>query len=203
MPRAGYIIGLDEVGRGALAGPVTVGAVILKRGARPEAISGGLPLRDSKKLSASQRERWVKSLEKSCFAPYAVASASSKEVDRLNVSRAANLAAGRAVRKLAERHKIDLRKAKIFLDGGLFLKEGSVKFASVRTIVKGDEKIKAIALASIVAKVHRDRLMTKKHSRYPVYGFKRHKGYGTSAHIRLVKRYGLSPLHRKTFCRFV
>ncbi len=203
MPRAAYIIGLDEVGRGALAGPVTVGAVALRRGRRPEAGSGGLVLKDSKKLSALQRETWVKHVKKRGDIPYAVVSISSKRIDRMNVTRAANLAAGAALKKLSEKHRLDLKKTKIFLDGGLYLPEGTVKFANVRTVIKGDEKIKAIALASIVAKVHRDRLMVARHEKFPRYDFARHKGYGTRAHIRLVKKHGLSEMHRKTFCKFV
>ncbi len=202
MGRARYIIGLDEVGRGSLAGPVTVGAVLLRPGARPKA-GAGLFLRDSKKLSPRQREGWVKYVKKRGDIPYAVASISSKRVDKLNVTRAANLAAGEALKKLSQRHHIDLRQAKIYLDGGLFLPKGAVRFVNARTVIKGDEKIPAISLASIVAKVHRDRLMAARHEKFPRYDFARHKGYGTRAHIRLVKKYGLSPMHRKTFCKFV
>ena len=203
MGRARYIIGLDEVGRGALAGPVTVGAVVLPAGTKLATIAGGLPLRDSKKLTPHQREEWVSRLKMAGMVPYVVASVSAKQVDRSNISRAANAAAGKAFRKLSGRHKVDIKRAKIFLDGGLFLPEGVARFANARTVVKGDEKIPAVSLASIVAKVHRDRLMTKRHEKFPQYGFARHKGYGTRAHIRFVKKYGLSPMHRKTFCRFV
>lgn len=198
-----YIIGLDEVGRGALAGPVTVGAAILPARTKLAAIAGGLPLRDSKKLTPRQREEWVVRLKKAGTVPYAVASVSAKEVDRSNISRAANAAAGKALRKLSARYRVDVKGAKIFLDGGLFLPKGAVRLASVQTVVKGDEKISAVSLASIVAKVHRDRLMVRRHENFPQYDFARHKGYGTRAHIRAVKKHGLSAIHRKTFCRFI
>ena len=197
-----YTIGLDEVGRGALAGPVTVGAVVLGAGTRLKTVAAGLPLRDSKKLTPRQREEWVRRLKMSGTVPYAFASVSAKRIDRVNISRAANIAAGAALRRVCAAHGIDLGQARVFLDGGLFLPDGAFGPVRARTVIKGDEKIPAISLASIVAKVHRDRLMVRRHSKFPEYGFAKHKGYGTRAHIRLVKRRGLSPMHRKTFCRF-
>ncbi|MCL4403764.1 ribonuclease HII [Patescibacteria group bacterium] len=203
MGRVRYTIGLDEVGRGALAGPVTVGAVLLGPETELAAISGGLPLRDSKKLTPRMREKWARGVRADGRVPFAVASVAAERIDRQNVSRAANTAAGRAVLKLVKKHRLDPKRTRVLLDGGLRLPPMDIRFAAVRTIIKGDEKVPAIALASIMAKVHRDRLMTKRHEKFPQYGFARHKGYGTRAHIRFVKKYGLSPMHRKTFCRFV
>jgi ribonuclease HII len=202
MGRVRSIIGLDEVGRGSLAGPVTVGAVLLRPGVRLTA-AAGLILRDSKKLSPRQREDWVRYVKKRGDIPYAVASVSAKRVDQLNVARAANLAAGQALKKLIRKYGIDLRRTAIYLDGGLFLPLNLDGFAQAKTIIKGDEKIPAVSLASIIAKVHRDRLMVAYHKHFPRYDFARHKGYGTRGHIHLVKKYGLSGLHRKTFCKFI
>ncbi|MGC9603600.1 MAG: ribonuclease HII [Minisyncoccia bacterium] len=200
-----YVIGIDEVGRGALAGPLSVGAVALRlgRGFDPAVLRAlKLNLRDSKKLTPKQRVAWVKYLRKRDDIKFRVASVSSKVVDKLNVSRAANLAATRAFEKLVD-ELILKTKPLVFLDGGLYLRGDWGKRLRVRTVVKGDEKINAIKLASIVAKVHRDRLMVRRHEKYPRYGFPKHKGYGTARHIRSLRRHGLSDIHRKSFCKFL
>lgn len=131
-----------------------------------------------------------------------MASVSSKAIDRTNVSRAANLAATRAFEKLVD-YSILKTKPRVFLDGGLYLKGDWGKKLKVRTVIRGDQKIDAIKLASIVAKVHRDKLMTRRHKKYPRYSFPKHKGYGTALHIKSLKRHGLSEIHRKSFCRFL
>lgn len=203
--RPKYVIGIDEVGRGALAGPVTVGAVALRAGIRfdPAVLKDlKLSLKDSKKLTPLARERWVSYLKKRGDIRFKVASVASKRIDRMNISQAANLAATRAFLKLAD-YPILKTKPLVFLDGGLYLKGDWGKKLKVRTIIKGDEKINAVKLASIVAKVHRDRLMTRRHQKYPHYGFPKHKGYGTARHIRSLKRHGLSEIHRKSFCGFL
>lgn len=201
-----YIIGIDEVGRGPLAGPVTVAAV---------AARVNLKLKDSKKLSPKQREIWFdyikesqKSKAKSQRLYYAIASVSPKVIDRINISKAANLAATRAFQKLVNSYAIAsvLTKnnnvnVKIFLDGGLYLKKLQTTNYKLKTktIIRGDEKIPAISLASIVAKVTRDRMMRKLHKKYPRYAFDQHKGYGTKKHFKAIKKYGPSPIHRKSF----
>ena len=203
--RPKYVIGIDEVGRGALAGPLSVGVVAFRLGTGfdPTVLrSLKLHLRDSKKLTPKERERWVKYLRKREDIKFRVASVSSKVVDRLNVSRAANLAVTRAFEKLAD-ERVLRTKPLVFLDGGLYLKGDWGERLRVRTIVRGDEKINAIKLASIVAKVHRDRLMTRRHEKYPHYDFPKHKGYGTARHIRSLRRHGLSDIHRKSFCKFL
>jgi ribonuclease HII len=195
------IIGVDEVGRGPLAGPVTVAASIYP--ASLPAVKA--PLRDSKQLSPAQRAEWARSLRKSAregrFA-YAIRSVSARSVDRLNISRAANRAATKAVSALIRKFPpAEARHARIFLDGGLHLEKklaGSFRFPP-QTVVKGDEQVPAIALASILAKVHRDRLMETAEKRIPGYGFSRHKGYGTREHQKALKRRGPSPAHRLTF----
>jgi len=203
--RSKYVIGIDEVGRGALAGPLSVGAVAIRLGVGfdPAVLKVlKLNLRDSKKLTPKGRERWVKYLRKREDIKFRVASVSSRVVDRLNVSRAANLAATRAFEKLVD-EPILRTKPLVFLDGGLYLKGDWGKRLRVRTVIRGDEKFDAVKLASIVAKVHRDRLMVRRHKKYPHYGFPKHKGYGTARHIRSLKRHGLSDIHRKSFCKFL
>ncbi|MEK9186321.1 MAG: ribonuclease HII [Patescibacteria group bacterium] len=204
-----YIIGLDEVGRGPLAGPVTVAAVALPYNFKFHPSSDGinfkLPLRDSKKLTANQRERWAKYIKIQPRIFHAVASVYPKIIDRINISQAANLAATRAAERLLVKCKIrHSSRQYILLDGGLFLNK-SLLFACrnkliARTIVRGDEKFNSIKLASIIAKVSRDRLLKRYHKKYPQYGFDEHKGYGTMAHLIAIKRYGPSAIHRLTFC---
>lgn len=186
-----YIIGIDEVGRGPLAGPVTVAAVATTGNFK------NLKLRDSKKLSERQRETWFKYIKKKF--KYAVASVSPRTIDKINISKAANLAATRALRRLLMKRKFPLNKTKIFLDGGLKIKEPLSTFYNPRTIIKGDEKVPAIALASIVAKVTRDKRMKKLHKKYPKYRFNKNKGYGTKKHIKAIKKHGPIDIHRSTF----
>lgn len=194
-----YIIGIDEVGRGPLAGPVTVAAVSVPRGSSFKIHD--LRLRDSKKLSARQREIWFDYIKKNKKIFYAIANVSPKIIDKINISQAANLAATRALKKLLMKQKLPRNKIKIFLDGGLKIKEPLSTFYNPRTIIKGDEKIPAIAMASIVAKVTRDKKMARLHKKYPRYGFDKHKGYGTKKHIKALKKHGLSDIHRQTFSK--
>ena len=190
-----FIIGIDEVGRGSLAGPVFVCAVALKSKMQIEKFLPHIPFKDSKKLSPRLREQWFqKAKEKSI--PFVFSHVTPKVIDRINISSAANLGAQRSLKKLEKKFNIPLQKSLILLDGGLKVKNGT-------SIIKGDEKIPAIKLASILAKVKRDQLMRKKSKIYPQYYFEKNKGYGTKVHITMVKKYGLTPLHRKTFCKFI
>lgn len=216
-----YIIGIDEVGRGALAGPVTVAAVAapkdlrLKISAENGPASDGkdlrVPLRDSKKLNSKQREVWFNFIKKSALC-YGIASVSPKIIDKINISNAANLAATRAfvkliancsVAKQPPEKPLPITKIKIFLDGGLYLNKKILTTGGYtlnpKTIIKGDEKIPAISLASIVAKVTRDRYMKKLHKKYPKYDFINNVGYGTDKHTKAIKKFGRSPAHRKSF----
>jgi len=192
-----YIVGIDEVGRGSLAGPVVVGAVALPVGKK------FINLRDSKKLTPRARENWFDFVkgEKDIF--YATARVYHNKIDKVNIAEAANAASTKAFLKLISRSKSG-DVVKVYLDGGLYLNEEVVlkKIRSafrVKTVIKGDEKINSIKLASIMAKVTRDRYMVKLHDRYPRYGFNLHKGYGTEIHRRAIKRYGLSKIHRRSF----
>jgi ribonuclease HII len=191
-----YIIGIDEVGRGSLAGPVTVAAVILTRK------NSFFGLKDSKKLSASQRNGWFEELKKSKKVFYAVASVYPKTIDKVNITEAANRAATKAFSKLVTTRFLTKKPLKVYLDGGLYLKRPKIpNFYEAKTIIKGDEKINAIKIASIVAKVVRDGYMKRLSQRYPQYGFAVNKGYGTQEHLKTIEKYGPSKVHRLTFIR--
>jgi len=198
-----YIIGIDEVGRGPLAGPVTVAAIAIRQNTKYKIQN--TKLRDSKKLSEKQREIWFKFIKKNF--KYAVASVSPRTIDKINISKAANLAATRALKRLLMKHRLPRKKIKIFLDGGLYINKFQITKSKcqtnykIQTIIKGDEKVPAIALASIVAKVTRDKRMKKLHKKYPKYGFNKHKGYGTKKHIKAIKKHDLTDIHRKTFSK--
>ncbi|MFA5098976.1 MAG: ribonuclease HII [Candidatus Paceibacterota bacterium] len=202
-----YIIGIDEVGRGPLAGEVTVAAILLQKNFRftKPNFQKKLKLRDSKKLSPKQREIWFEYIKEELCLGYAVASVSPKKIDRINISNAANLAAVKAFESLIKKTKIKIENCEVCLDGGLYLKTTNNKLQTAkykqRTIIRGDEKIPAISLASIVAKVIRDKKMEKSHKKYPQYGFKNHKGYGTKEHFRAIKKHGPSKIHRLTFLK--
>ena len=177
----GRVAGADEVGRGCLAGPVVAAAVVLDPRRR---LSG---LRDSKLLSAKQRERLYADIVDS--ASWAVAQASPKDVDRLNVHRASLDAMRRALMALVPHPDFAL------VDG-FYVPELVIP---QRGIVGGDCRCAAIAAASVVAKVTRDRAMVELHRRDPRYGFDRHKGYATQVHLRAVARFGYSDAHRRSF----
>ena len=179
---ADIICGIDEAGRGPLAGPVFAAAVILDP-ARP--IAG---LRDSKKLSAARRDRLAEAIRERALA-WAVAEASVEEIDRLNVLQAALLAMQRAASALS----ITPTLARV--DGN----QPPRLACRVQTIVGGDDSDAAIAAASILAKTGRDAAMIDLHVRFPAYGFLRHKGYGTREHLEALERHGPSPCHRASF----
>jgi len=202
-----YIIGIDEVGRGALAGNVTVAAVLLPRksqipnpklqtNSKFKILNSKLKLRDSKKLTPKQREIWFEYLKNELRLPYAVASVSPKIIDKINISKAANLAAGKAFSLLIKNSGLRIKNCEVFLDGGLYIQ--NLKF---KIIIRGDEKIPAISLASIIAKVSRDRQMINLHKKYPKYGFEKHKGYGTKKHFKAIRKHGPSKIHRLTFLK--
>lgn len=184
------VIGIDEVGRGPLAGPVVVACVLLPNTINLE--SSGLPLRDSKKLTEKQRKEWFLWITRNPAIRYAIARSQPRTIDTITISRAANKAAYRAYT-----HVVGDETPHALLDAGLKLPKHILQEA----IIKGDEKIPAIALASIIAKVTRDTYMKRMHIKNPTYNFKENKGYGTKAHIATLKRYGPSPLHRLTFIR--
>jgi ribonuclease HII len=196
-----YFIGIDEVGRGALAGPLIVCACALPQNFKIKNKNLG-KLYDSKKLTALKRNLWFNYLNKEKQIKLSFYKISPKLIDKINIFQASNLAAFKSLEKLIKKEKINLKKSKIFLDGGLYLKSADFQksnFKNAKTIIKGDEKINCIKLASIAAKVKRDKLMRKLSKKYPQYFFEQNKGYGTKIHFTAIKKYGISPLHRLTF----
>lgn len=184
------VIGIDEVGRGALAGPVLLCAV-----AKLGPIGWTHPalgrIRDSKRLTPKRRAAWCAYLSRHPALSWRVARVGPRVIDRINISRAADLAAARLVTRTYR----ETGEAHVLLDGGLALPAG----VPHRTIIRGDENVPLIAAASIIAKVTRDRYMTRLARAYPAYGFEAHKGYGTRVHRAAILRHGCSAHHRRTF----
>jgi ribonuclease HII len=180
--RVGLVAGVDEAGRGPLAGPVVAAAVILDQ---RHPIAG---LADSKKLSSKQREKLFDQICAHALC-CSIAQASVEEIDRLNILQATLLAMQRAVAGLR------LRPNKVLVDGNRL----PVLDVSAQAIVKGDALIPSISAASILAKVHRDRWCAQMHQQYPLYGFDAHKGYGTAQHLEALRVHGACAEHRRTF----
>ena len=178
----GLICGVDEAGRGPLAGPVVAAAVILD----PQQPIAGL--NDSKKLTAARREMLAVEIREKALA-WAVAEASVQEIDRINILQASLLAMQRAVSGLS------LMPEKALVDGN----KCPVLACPVEAIVGGDGKLAAIAAASILAKTVRDAQMQELHVLYPQYGFDRHKGYPTALHLAALREHGISPVHRRSY----
>ena len=177
------IAGVDEVGRGALAGPVVAAAVILDPAAPlPEGLD------DSKKLTAAERERIGAELRRSAIA-YATGLVPAEEIDRINILRATRRAMLEAINKL-EPH------ADYLLIDALELKETHLP---QRAIIRGDSISASIAAASVIAKTYRDKLMREYDAVYSQYGFARHVGYGTRAHLAALREHGVCPIHRQSF----
>ncbi len=192
-----YIVGIDEVGRGPVAGPVYVCALMADSSKIDEIVEkAGIPLRDSKKLTEKMRKKWFDKIQECAklgFLKYAVSFSSSEEIDKKGIAVCIKACAEASVLKLNP----DRQKTKVFLDGGLFVSEEFIQ----ETVIKGDENIPVISLASIVAKVLRDEKMSEYANDYPEYLFEKNKGYGTKAHLDAVKKYGLTELHRKSFLK--
>ena len=178
-----FIAGIDEVGRGCLAGAVVAAACILD-------LSKPLPagLNDSKKLSAKKREQSAEELRANVLA-FSIGQVEADEIDRINILQATKKAMCLAIENLQ-------LKADFLLIDALQLKDVSLP---QKAIIKGDATSASIAAASIIAKVYRDNLMVEFDKIYPVYGFARHAGYGTKAHFEAIKNHGACPLHRKSF----
>lgn len=185
--KAGYkvICGIDEAGRGPLAGPVHAAAVILPLGLEIEGLN------DSKKLSEKKREQLFDIICEKAI-DYSIGVATEKEIDEINILNATFLAMHRAVEGLKIRPNYAL------IDGNQYPR---IPFVTEETVVKGDAKSMSIAAASILAKVSRDRFMLEKTKEYPQYEFEKHKGYGTKLHYEKILEYGPSPIHRMTFLK--
>lgn len=180
-----WVAGVDEAGRGPLAGPVVAAAVIL-----PPGFQGLAGLTDSKQLNARQREALLPQIQELAL-DYALGVVTAPVIDRINILQATRLAMWRALCGLRQ---VD----RALIDGNqpVPLWEGPQE-----SIVKGDAQVLSIAAASVLAKVSRDRMMQALAQHYPGYGFERHMGYPTSAHRQAVRQLGLSPQHRRSFCR--
>ena len=173
--------GVDEVGRGCLAGPVVSSAVILKKTVNLSI------LKDSKKISFKKRIEIAEHIKLNSI--YAIGMASVEEILNLNILQAALLSMKRAINKLSVKPEL------ILIDGN-FAPKGLINF---KTIIKGDEKVKSISAASIIAKVYRDQLMIKLSEKFQNYAWERNFGYGTKAHIEGLKKFGITSHHRKGF----
>ena len=184
---AGYkiVCGIDEAGRGPLAGPVYAAAVILPLGLD---IDG---LNDSKKISEKKREQLFDVICEKAV-DYSIGIATEQEIDEINILNATFLAMHRAVEGLK------IKPDYALIDGNQYPK---IPFVMEETVVKGDAKVMSIAAASILAKVSRDRFMLEKSKEFPQYQFEKHKGYGTKLHYEMLKEYGPSPIHRMTFLK--
>jgi ribonuclease HII len=191
-----YIVGVDEVGRGPIAGPVAVCSFKCN----PEffdKITIDTPLRDSKKLTKKQREKWfeyLKEEKKKGNCDFAISLVDAEWIDKVGIVRSIKKALDSSLRKVASSKE----EIFIYLDGGL---KAPTEFLYQETVIKGDELHPVISCASIVAKVSRDNLMSRYGQEYVEYGFQNHSGYGTKAHYQAIKKHGVSVLHRKTFLR--
>lgn len=177
-----HIAGVDEAGRGPLAGPVVAAAVIFPKDVWIAGID------DSKKLSPRKREKLFSEIQAKALC-VGIGVIDQREIDAINIREASLLAMQKAIAQLLPQPEY------LLVDGNYFRKEG----ISARTVIHGDAKSFSIAAASIVAKVTRDRLMQVFHGRYPLYGFDRHKGYATRDHIRAIEKFGRCDIHRQSF----
>lgn len=180
-----YICGIDEAGRGPLAGPVVVGAVIMPKESFIEGIN------DSKKVSEKKREKLYNLITKEAIS-YSVGIVDHNKIDEINILNATKLGLKMAIQSL------DVRPDLILVDALNNIDTCGIPYKS---IIKGDAKVYAISCASIIAKVTRDRIMREWDNIYPEYGFEKHKGYGTATHIAVIKEKGPCMIHRRTFIK--
>lgn len=181
-----HIAGIDEAGRGPLAGPVTAGALILPNDGKIDQVLWGV--RDSKQMSATQRELWAEQIRLAAIA-YGVGFATAEEIDELGIAAAVRLAVQRSLEALT------IQPEHLLVD---YIKLPQIPIPQT-ALVKGDERCLSIAGASVLAKTARDAVMREYDGEYPGYGFAAHKGYGTRAHLEAIKRLGGCPIHRKSF----
>jgi ribonuclease HII len=215
---AKYIVGIDEVGRGPIAGPVAVCAFVIKDESFLENPTHKKlpPLRDSKKLTKKQRVTWfnfLKEAKTKGFCDFAVSFVSSDNIDKFGINKCIQKALNESLVKITSQDSSNSSRFtlkgsdatenlknrasfNIFLDGGL---HAPAEYTNQETIIKGDELKPVISMASIMAKVSRDRIMLAYAKEYPEYGFDSHVGYGTKAHYAAIKKHGQTPIHRKTF----
>ncbi len=178
-----FVCGVDEAGRGPLCGPVVAAAVILKKDDKIEGVN------DSKKLSEKKREEVYEKIMENAIA-VGVGMSDVDVIEEVNILNATKMAMKQAIDNLKQQPDY------VLIDGNQMI---DIKFDG-QTVVHGDAKSESIAAASIIAKVTRDRMLIQWDKEYPEYGFAKHKGYGTKAHIQAIEKYGLTPLHRPSFC---
>jgi len=205
--KKGYkiIVGLDEAGRGPLAGPVTAAAVMINPKVKSQKSKFQVKnqnlrtilrnARDSKKLSAKQREKLFKLIKQSSFLRFSYCSVNETVIDKINIEKASFLAMKKCIKKLEKNYH--LKPDLLLIDGNRII-DKKLPYQQ-KAIIKGDDKILSIALASIVAKVIRDKKMITLAKKYPHYYFEIHKGYPTKLHRKLLKKYGPCKIHRKTY----
>ncbi len=189
------IAGIDEAGRGPLAGPVVVACVVMPRDSMIEGVN------DSKKISEKKREKLYEEIINEALG-YGVGIISQEEIDEINILNATKKGLTIAIKEMEKDLKL---KQQIFEKPEIILVDALTKIDTdqipYKSIIKGDAKCYSIASASIIAKVTRDRIMRQWDEVYPMYGFAQHKGYGTANHIKAIKEYGICPLHRKSFIK--
>ena len=194
-----FVVGLDEAGRGPLAGPVVAAEVMIKPKTKIQKLKKEIKiknLKDSKKLSAKKREEIYKILRKSKLIEWGIGIVSEKTIDKINIKNAAELAMERALKNLERKIK---KKADFIIIDGNHLNSKYLKSKNYKLIVKADERICSCALASILAKVKRDKIMEKYAKKFPKYKFEIHKGYPTKEHLKVLKKYGPCKIHRRSF----
>ncbi len=205
-----YVIGVDEAGRGPLAGPLTLAAFLAPENLRNKLIKiiGG-KIKDSKQFSPNKRYTIYREflvLKKSGKISFFVSHISNKIIDKIGISKSTQIGINKSLKKNLTDYPdfhdrvflVNCKYLEIRLDGLLKAPE---EYKNQKTIIKGDEKDVFIACASIVAKVRRDRLMCRLAKKYPQYDLEIHKGYGTALHYKFLKKFGLSKIHRKSFCK--
>jgi len=181
-----FIGGVDEVGRGCVSGPVVAAVVIL-----PEGFSDPR-IKDSKTIKSLKKREEAEAFIKENAISWGIGAASPQEIDQMNILQATFLAMKRAIDACGKTHDF------IYVDGDRFPGHRGIPYECV---IKGDSKVQCISAASILAKVHRDRLMRSLDSEFPVYGWSTNVGYGTADHIKSIKENGITKYHRKTFCQ--
>jgi ribonuclease HII len=186
-----FVAGIDEAGRGALAGPVVAAAVIMKPGKIPAALRG---IRDSKTVSEDERERLYEAIVASDTFDWSAAAVANEAIDCMNIYNASIAAMQHALDRLSTVPE------RVLIDGYFPAGRLGRMGANATCIIKGDAKVFSIAAASIIAKVTRDRMMRVFHNKYRKYGFAAHKGYGTALHYAALRKHGPCVLHRRSFC---
>lgn len=193
-----YVVGLDEAGRGPLAGPVVAAAVLVNaniknQNGKSQFKIQNLRIDDSKKLSEKQREYFYGILTNHPQIEWGVGIVSEKIIDKINILQATKLAMQKAYSNVLENYGVSF----LLIDGNFCLDTSIPQ----KSIIKGDAKVFSIAAASIIAKVTRDRIMQTMHKKYPQYNFAKHKGYGTAVHLAVLKKFGPCKIHRLTFAK--